>query len=158
MKIKVMWTPTGKTAGLNVCLVGHVLWFLLLYSFMFDDVTTASLYFIICVVIGEVLRNFLPLYIYRLSAVARWFQRGNSNFSLPWVYLPYCLNTEDNTAGAWKPEGRHEAKGKSKEFWLYVLLKALPGNESNTGITKVYKKKLCMFICMHTNIQTRWNS
>ena len=56
MKIKAMWVPTGKTAGLNVYLVGHILLFILLYSFMFDNVTTTSLYFIICAVIVVILK------------------------------------------------------------------------------------------------------
>lgn len=61
MKIKAMWVPTGKTAGLNVCLMGHILRFILLYSFMFDNVTTTSFYFIICAVIAVILKSFSHL-------------------------------------------------------------------------------------------------
>ena len=61
MKIKAMWVPKGKTAGLNVYLVGHILLFILLYSFMFDNVTTTSSYFIICAVIVVILKSFSHL-------------------------------------------------------------------------------------------------
>lgn len=156
MKIKAMWTPTGKTAGLNVCLAVHVLHFSCTLLFFWQCNQSFILFYYLCCGGGGGLKHFSPilliLFIYN-SQVA-----SEKKIKLPSVIslLPLLFKYRRQYSRCLKTCGKTLNKRQIQRIFDFMLCQRFfPGNESNTGITKIYKKKICAHI--HTSIHAKFN-
>lgn len=127
MKIKAMWTPTGNTAGLSVCLAGHILLSFLSFILFFLQGNLSSILFYYLIM--EAWKCFLLFYIHDVSVIPRWYQRRKWNFTPERIYV--LQRVTEQVLG--NSQLRHQTKGQGKEHGLKLhkrLLRATKAREA----------------------------